>query len=84
MDLSHRIRICSEQAGLNQAALAKKVGVSKPQVWRWWHGEAAPKHDDLVLIADACGLSLPEFFSDPPGRKRRTQRRRPRVKAATL
>ena len=71
----------SDNAGLNQAALAKKLGVSKPQVWRWWHGEAAPKHDDLVRIADACGLTMAEFYADPPAKKRR---RRPRARAASL
>ena len=52
-----RIRAARKRAGLNQAALAKRVGVSQPAVASWESGLHDPRRLMLAKIADALGVS---------------------------
>jgi transcriptional regulator with XRE-family HTH domain len=53
-----RIRTARKAAGLNQAALAERVGVSQPAVANWESGVHDPRRLMLAKIADALGTPL--------------------------
>ena len=72
MKLSERINRWREsRSGLTKAELARKVGVSSAAVAQWESGDTEPTHDSVEAIAKAIGISLPEFWGDPPKRKAR-------------
>lgn len=66
-DLHVRIRRWREAAGLNQAQLAEKCGVTPAAVCYWESSSGhGPATDRLSQIASACGISLRIFFGDLP------------------
>jgi transcriptional regulator with XRE-family HTH domain len=60
------IRQIRESAGISQAELARRLGVTQPNVARWESGTEKIRVDTLQRIADALGLSLAVIFSAPP------------------
>lgn len=54
------------RAGMNQSALAEKLGVSREAVSNWMRGESFPQPDKLVRIGMAVGLSFDELVQTPP------------------
>ena len=55
--IGERIRAARKRAGLNQANLAARVGVSQPAVANWETGLHDPRRVVLIKIADALGVS---------------------------
>lgn len=64
-----RITYYRELAKLNKSGLAAAVGVSPSAVTFWEQGECPPNAENLGRICDLFGLTLAEFWADPP-RKR--------------
>lgn len=60
--IGERIRLARKDAGLNQAELALKVGVSQPSVANWESGVHDPRRLMLGKIADALKVS-PEWLA---------------------
>lgn len=56
--IGERIRIARKRAGLNQAALAVRLGVTQPAVANWESGVHDPRRVVLAKLAEALGTSL--------------------------
>lgn len=56
--IGDRIRHARKSAGLNQAALAARVGVTQPAVANWESGVHDPRRMMLAKLADALSVSL--------------------------
>lgn len=52
--------------GIKPAALARALGVSRPAVHGWVHGDTAPTMDKLGPIVAALGITQAVFFGDMP------------------
>jgi transcriptional regulator with XRE-family HTH domain len=52
------IRAARTEAGLTQAALAKRLGTTQPVVSRWERGGDEPRLSTLTRILRACGRRL--------------------------
>ncbi|MFQ5562814.1 MAG: helix-turn-helix domain-containing protein [Parvularculaceae bacterium] len=57
LSIGDRIRRARKSLGLNQACLARRVGVSQPAVANWESGVHDPRRLMLVKLADALGVS---------------------------
>lgn len=62
MHLGRLLSATLEQRGMTQEDLANQLGVNQSTVARWISGENKPKGQNLVAIADLCGLSIEEAF----------------------
>lgn len=51
--------------GLNQTALANKIGLSRKQLCKIERGEVYPTADTIQRISEGLGVPVKEFFSDP-------------------
>lgn len=61
------IRFFREKAGLSQAALAQKVGVSQQAVGKWERGESSPQWGMAPKLAELFGCTIDELYGlDPP------------------
>jgi DNA-binding XRE family transcriptional regulator len=49
-------------AGLTQADLAEKVGVSKLTYWKWETGKSEPKYTQFKKLCEVCGVDKDEVF----------------------
>ncbi|MCP4138449.1 MAG: helix-turn-helix transcriptional regulator [bacterium] len=58
-----RIRQLRKEAGLNQADLAEKTGVSRPNI-SFWEKSAFPPLEAIFKVCSALGIDLWEFFVD--------------------
>jgi len=52
------------KAGLSQAALAERLGVSREAVSKWFSGRAIPRPDKLLQLALATGLAFEQLVQD--------------------
>ncbi|QER99551.1 helix-turn-helix domain-containing protein [Streptomyces venezuelae] len=57
----HRIRELRTAAGLSQDQLADRIHMERRSVQRYERGERDPRFTDLVLIADALGVTVAEL-----------------------
>lgn len=58
MELKDRLRIAMEAAGMNQAALARACGVTRPSVSGWLSGKGRfLRGENLLAAANALGIS---------------------------
>ncbi|GGX91763.1 hypothetical protein GCM10007160_19060 [Litchfieldella qijiaojingensis] len=65
--LGPRIKQLRQQANLNKAALARRVGVSDVTISYWESGAIKQiGHERLVALADALGCPLSELLDDRP------------------
>jgi transcriptional regulator with XRE-family HTH domain len=51
------------KAGLSQAVVAEKLGISAPSVSQWETGKTMPKTDKLMEIAALYDCSVEELLS---------------------
>jgi transcriptional regulator with XRE-family HTH domain len=51
-------------SGLTLAAIADKLGVSKPTVWAWEQGKARPVEGRLEALAETLGVARSELTPD--------------------
>lgn len=56
--IGERIRLARKSAGLNQAALAERVGVSQPAVANWESGVHDPRRLMLAKLAEALAVPM--------------------------
>ena len=68
--LCERIRFFRERSGMEQKALAKKIGVTANAVSNWENGRARPDVNLLPDICGALGITLYELYAaeDPASR----------------
>ncbi len=59
--LPQRLRRLRLERGLSRAALSAQVGTSTPSVWAWETGKTVPRRNNLVVLADAFGVSEQEL-----------------------
>ena len=52
------IYMARKRAGLTQAELARRLGLTQPQLSRWERGKVEPSLETLRGIVRACGLEL--------------------------
>jgi transcriptional regulator with XRE-family HTH domain len=62
-----RIKQLRKTAGLNQAELALKIGVSRPNI-SFWENSPFPPLEAIYKICKALNVSMGEFFSDQEDR----------------
>jgi transcriptional regulator with XRE-family HTH domain len=60
--VGERIRSARRTAGLSQLELATRVGRDHRTVHRWQYATADPSLSDLLLLAAALGIPLPELM----------------------
>lgn len=65
-----RLHTLREQAGLSQAAVAQKLGIAQRSYSAWEREPVALRHDQLVTLAAALGISLAELLGDTAAQKR--------------
>ena len=53
-------------AGLSQAAVAEKMGISAASVCQWETGKNLPRADKLPEIAALYGCTVDELLADEP------------------
>lgn len=77
----HRMR---DEAGLTMAALAEKLGVSKPTIWAWEQGKARPVGHRIAAIAEVFGVAPGELLAgrDDEGIRDLIQRSREQIAQA--
>lgn len=53
----HMLSIRRRTMGFSMEALAKKIGISRPAVWKWEHNECGPAPRHLVKLAKALKIN---------------------------
>lgn len=71
MKLSERIARWRESKGLTVLEFAGKIGVTPEAVYQWEGEKFEPTHDRVETIAKVLGVSLSEFWGEPPARKKK-------------
>ena len=61
MTIKNKLTILREQSGFSQAAVARKIGVSKPTYWAWEKGNAKPKAESLKKLAALYDVKLDDL-----------------------
>lgn len=56
------IKMLREAAGMTQSALADRLGVRPPSVFKWENGMANPSLANLVAMADILGCTTDELL----------------------
>lgn len=62
--LIKKIKIAMLEAGLNQVALAKKMGISSTSVSQWLLGKTRPKYSTLETVGKITGKPVNYFFDN--------------------
>ena len=70
---TRKLRAAREKAGLSQAELARRVGVSQGLIWAIENGTKRPSIKVLARIASELSLSLDELLPVVSGPKEATQ-----------
>ena len=65
--LGGRIRRLRTAHGLTMRALAERVGVSKPTLWKWEGDQVRPRHETMQRLAGELGVSELELVYGAPG-----------------
>ena len=68
--MSFSIGIYRKKAGLTQAGLGEKLGVSAQTVWRWENGSRQPDIGTAVRIAEILKCTLDELIAPNPTKPR--------------
>lgn len=67
MKLNERITRWRESRGLTKSEFARRVDVSSAAVAQWENQDGTePTHDSVDAIVKALGVSLSEFWGEPP------------------
>ena len=62
MKLSEKIVYYRKRAGMNQEALADRLGVSRQAVSKWETGETVPELSKIVLLSKVFGITTDELL----------------------
>jgi len=57
-----RLKAAREAAGLTQAYVAERIGVTRQAVGQWESGESSPNPQTLALLADLYGVSVDDLL----------------------
>ena len=79
--LGRRIKAARMTAGLTQLQLAQKVNAAYSSVFRWEHGESAPRVSSLRAIARVCGVPVGGLTSAIKGKTKTEKNRDDLIKA---
>ncbi|MFJ8555324.1 helix-turn-helix domain-containing protein [Streptomyces sp. NPDC093676] len=60
-EIGARIRAARLDAQLSQVQLGERIGRDHRTIHRWEYGMRVPNLDDLLLLADALGLTVSEL-----------------------
>jgi len=66
--LGSRIKRLRKQSGKSMRALAERVGVSKPTLWKWEGDQVRPRHETMQRLAQELGVTELELVYGAPGR----------------
>ncbi|TEB04783.1 HTH-type transcriptional regulator PuuR [Pelotomaculum schinkii] len=66
MDIGQRIKTTREHQGISMNALSKKSGAAQSAISEIESGKRQPTFEVLEKIVFGLGLTLSEFFADPP------------------
>lgn len=66
MDIGQRIKDLRMSEGLSQNALAEKAGISQSHLRRVEQGLSDMTINHLVILCDALGLTIQDFFGNNP------------------
>ncbi len=66
---------CRRAQRLTYEQIADDLGIKRPSVWRWFHGEATPQPERLLRLAELLGVDLELILRDEP-RPRSAERTR--------
>ena len=69
IEFGNRLYQLRKRAGLSQAQLGEKVGVSNKAVSKWENGQAKPGLDIVHKLADVLSVSVDELLNMPAGEK---------------
>lgn len=61
-----RLQQLRTSAGLNQAEVAERIGVSAASVSSWEKGSARPQHDHMEKLAAILGVEISDLLEDDP------------------
>lgn len=64
MTTGERIQAARKKAGLTQAELAEKLGISPVGVSQWERNTRNPKYETLQKIAEALSVNVDSLFTD--------------------
>ncbi|SEH13577.1 PilZ domain-containing protein [Sphingopyxis sp. YR583] len=64
--LAQRLLRLRKERGLSRAALSDRTGFSKPSIWAWESGKTVPRRSNLMMLADAFGISERELLAGEP------------------
>ena len=64
MTIGKRIKTARKQAGMTQAALASKMGISYQGIQQWENDRRNPRYSSLLRIAKALNIPIQNLFSD--------------------
>lgn len=64
------IRIFRKKSNMTQAAVADALGVDQTTVSKWEKGEALPRADTLIKLADLFNCTVDELLKRPADNKR--------------
>ena len=64
MDFSERLRTLRDRAGLTQAEIADKLGLTSRAVGAWESGRARPRLDKMSQLADLFGVTVSDLMGD--------------------
>ncbi len=62
MNFNEKIKSMRETAGMTQASLGEKLGVSEKVISKWENGDTKPSIEVLPAIADAFGVNIDDLF----------------------
>ena len=65
MDFSERVRSLRERAGLTQAEIAQKLGLTSRAVGAWENGRARPRLDKMSQLAELLNVTVSELMGEP-------------------
>ncbi|WP_255951527.1 helix-turn-helix domain-containing protein [Streptomyces odontomachi] len=67
--IGDRIRAARLHANLSQVALGERIGRDHKTIHRYEYGTSVATVDDLILIADACGVPLAQLVGEGPAHR---------------
>jgi transcriptional regulator with XRE-family HTH domain len=69
VDVAQRLRQLREGQQMSMRALARKSGLSANALSMIERGKVSPSVSTLCKVADALGVSITQFFGEPPARQ---------------
>lgn len=61
LEIGERLRAARHHAGLTQLQLGERIGRDHRTIHRWEYAQRVPNLEDLLLLADALGVSLADL-----------------------